>query len=209
MPGMKHPARVLWLPALAILLPCACLAAVVYLWLGVDREAARHRGVQAAEATLVALRADVERQVRSLAAGVANATSAQPSAGSSPPPAACAELCIDAFVFDSVGARLDFDVLTHADAQTLASRRLLDDARHRAALTDVNDLELRGDAAGALRSARALLAASEGPNRRGTMLLLLARFSAAAGRIPDAERYLESLADCCADGRDEYGTAFV
>ncbi len=88
---MTRPPRVQWLPALAVVLPCAFIGVLGFQWLALEREAAALRGAQAAERAAGALRRDLAAHLQAVGrdAAMALATATDPTRPFRiPPPAA-------------------------------------------------------------------------------------------------------------------------
>jgi hypothetical protein len=85
---MARPYRLLWLPVLAAVLPCAFIGVIGYSWLALEREAAGHRSATAARAAADALARDLAAELERAGAGAARALEDWPAARPAfqPPP---------------------------------------------------------------------------------------------------------------------------
>ena len=137
---MGRPSRGLWLPAVAVMLPCAVIGVLGHQWLALEREAAGRRGIDAAQAAVAALRRDLAGHLQKT--GDAAARSLDEFRAERPPfhPVPRFPPMIgDAYLFDSSGAPLapDYEardrVMATARDSTREAASLL--ARSRAALT--------------------------------------------------------------------------
>jgi signal transduction histidine kinase len=198
---MRPPPRVLWLPALAVVLPFCFAAVLGYTWLGVEREAANQRGARTADAAAGALRQDLERDLRTVAEQVASAdetSHATPLA----PPTSCSDLCSQAFVFNPSGGALWLDPEAPPAALVDARREASDSADQVAA-------SIEGTVPRTPPSAALAALGAADIHRRAAALLALARHAVTAGRSDDAHVYARAISQCCATERDEFSTAYV
>ena len=98
---MARPYRVLWLPAVAVLLPCVCIGLLGYKWLALEREAAAHRGLEAAQRAAAALRRDLIQHLQATAQTTAGTLAAALTRATFEAPPALPPLLTSAWLFDS------------------------------------------------------------------------------------------------------------
>lgn len=103
---MASRGRRLWLPALAVLLPCAFIGVLAWQWLDLEREAASQRSDRAAHLAVESMARDLSQTL--VRVGMAVAHDHQPK------PAALPEPISAAFVVDSAGHLIDSDTVTAA-----------------------------------------------------------------------------------------------
>ncbi len=207
---MERSSRALWLPALAVLLPCAFIALLGYQWLALEREAATRRGADAARAAAAALRRDLfaalHTDAETVARTLGDLPADRPPFQPPPPPP---PMLASAFLFDASGAAIAPSDEVAADRAAEHHRVATRHPTWQAAATRVQAAEDNGRVSEALGAARDLLAQAGAPTLRASALLTLARISASARQFEAAERYAAGISACCAGARDEFGVSFA
>ncbi len=207
---MARRYRLLWLPTLAALLPCAFIGVIGYKWLALEREAAGHRSATAAQAAADALARDLAVELQRAAVTAARALQGW-AADRSPfqPPPALPPTLAAAYLFDPSRRLIAPDYEAADQAAVEAYRRATGRPAWDAARSGVEVLEREGRTSEALAAAKRWLETSGLRAERAPALLALSRLAATAGDGRLAEEYASQIFSCCGAARDEYGLSFA
>jgi len=201
--------RLLAVPLLLVLVPCAAIGVIGYQWLRLERVQEARRSQEAAAEEAVRLRADLLAHLVSVADETARAwrgrdTSAPPFA---PPPSVVLPIA-EAYRFTPTGGllypnyeRAYHDLIRQHEAAMAG-------ATWRRGLDQLERLEAQGDREGAARELADLRSIANAPGLVATLSLAEGRLALAGKNLTAAARAAQAVLECCAAARDEYGTPF-
>jgi two-component system phosphate regulon sensor histidine kinase PhoR len=202
--------RLLAVPLLLVLVPCAAIGAVGYQWLRLERAQESRRSQEAAVDEAVRLRADLLAHLMMVAERTSLAWRGRET-GSLPfasPPAA-APLVADAYRFTAAGGllypnyeRAYRDLIRQHETGTAlpAWRRGFD---------RLETAEAQRDRQIFARELAQLRAIADTPSLVASLWLAEGRLALARSDATSAERAAGQVLGCCAAARDEFGTPFV
>ena len=206
---MPLKSRLLLVPLVAVLLPCAAVAGIGYKWLRLEQDADARRGREAAEVEAVRLRRGLTAHLHRLAAEIDGRWSDSRARGPFADPVAFPDSVLAAYRLDGDGK------IVHPDYEAAYWRavREYEDGRKTAGwqrqTKRVEALEAAGDLRGARLVLERLTRSTWPQGLEASAMLELGRLSLERRDYREAESWARRILACCSAARDEYGVAFV
>lgn len=202
--------RLLVVPLLLVLVPCAAVGVIGYQWLRLERAQQARRSREATAEEAARLRADLLASLAKAAGETSRAWRERaPTLPPFSPPPTVSALVAEAYHFDEAGELLyPNDDRAYRD---LIKRHEIAAARPawRRSFSRLETAEAQGDYPDAARQlAQLRQEVDTPPSLRATLELVRGRLAIARKDLTEVERAAHAIFDCCAGARDEFGTPF-